>query len=172
MEDENNSTPVSFVEEKDVLGQPKKQLKIIERSEPSQNGNMGVFTFASFSDRMIAATIDIIICYIAVEILNTSLFADFHDGVFITLVNLLYNTIYFASFESSKWQATPGKKFINLKVVQLNGEPISFMRGIGRYWGKTISTSIFFLGIISILRDEQKQAWHDMFAGTLVIKDK
>lgn len=169
MEEEKNSTPVSFIEEKDVLGQPKKQLKIVERLESS---HIGVFAFASFLDRMIAAAIDITICYIAAEILNTSLFADFHDGVFITLVNLLYNTLYFASFESSNWQATPGKKFINLKVVRLDGEPISFMRGIGRYWGKTISISVFFLGVISILRDEQKQAWHDMFAGTLVIKDK
>jgi uncharacterized RDD family membrane protein YckC len=49
------------------------------------------------------------------------------------------------------------------------GQPISFWRGVGRSASKLIS-SIFFIGYIMAAFTKNKQALHDLMAGTLVIK--
>lgn len=41
-------------------------------------------------------------------------------------------TLYFALFDSSLWQATPGKRWRNLKVIRLNGEGLDRKRALGR----------------------------------------
>jgi len=79
--------------------------------------------------------------------------------------------LYFTLFESSKWQATPGKKLLGLRVTNLNGERIGFGKANGRYWSQIISVLILFVGYIMAAFTEKKQALHDMIAGTLVVKD-
>lgn len=44
--------------------------------------------------------------------------------------------VYFVYFESSTWQATPGKKWMNLKVVDFEGRRISFVRAFFRYFAR------------------------------------
>lgn len=43
---------------------------------------------------------------------------------------------YFVYFESSQAQATPGKKWLNLKVVDFEGRRISFVRAFFRYFAR------------------------------------
>ena len=76
---------------------------------------------------------------------------------------------YFAAFYASKYQATPGKMLFGIKVVDKNGERISFWRGIGRY-AATFISSIFCLGYIMAGFHPQKRAFHDLLAGTYVIQ--
>ena len=59
---------------------------------------------------------------------------------------------------------------LGIIVTDLNGNPISFGKANGRYWGKIISTLILLIGYIMAAFTEKKQALHDMMAGTLVIK--
>jgi uncharacterized RDD family membrane protein YckC len=79
--------------------------------------------------------------------------------------------LYYALSESSSWQATLGKKMLNLKVTDLSGQPISFGRASGRYFAKMI-TGMIPLGIGYILAGftEKKQAIHDMIASCLVLR--
>ena len=72
-----------------------------------------------------------------------------------------------------KKQATPGKKFLSLKIVdaQTLGKP-SNKQLIIRLFGYLISVLPLFLGIIWIALDPKKQGWHDKIAKTLVIKEK
>ncbi len=129
-------------------------------------------SFADFSDRMIAAIIDNVICYIASMIINSWLFNEIpKESILFGILNSLYHTIYFAGLESSSGQATLGKRIMKIKVIRKDGQRISFRRGIGRYWGKTISVLVLFMGVISIYRDKQRQGWHDMLANTFVIKE-
>jgi uncharacterized RDD family membrane protein YckC len=65
--------------------------------------------------------------------------------------------------------ATPGKRLLGIKVTNMVGQPISFWRGVGRSASKLIS-SIFFIGYIMAAFTKNKQALHDLMAGTLVIK--
>jgi uncharacterized RDD family membrane protein YckC len=83
----------------------------------------------------------------------------------------LIEWLYFAGFESSSWQATPGKKVLNLVVTDLSGARISFGRGTGRYFSKWVTQLIpVFIGYILAGITERKQALHDMIASTLVLR--
>jgi uncharacterized RDD family membrane protein YckC len=87
------------------------------------------------------------------------------------LVGLLLGILYEAVFLSSPWQATPGKRLLNIKVVDLHGQPISFWRGFGRGSAKILS-SFFLIGYIMAFFTENKRALHDLMAGTIVIESK
>jgi len=78
--------------------------------------------------------------------------------------------LYYAIMESSSWQATLGKKALNLQVTDLDGRRISFGRASGRFFGKLISGMILNIGYIMAGFTEKKQALHDMIAGTLVLR--
>lgn len=84
---------------------------------------------------------------------------------------LLVSWLYFALSESSSWQATPGKKILNLKVTDLSGQPISFGRASGRFFAKIITGMIpLAIGYIMAGFTEKKQAIHDMIASCLVLR--
>jgi uncharacterized RDD family membrane protein YckC len=76
--------------------------------------------------------------------------------------------IYEASMESSSRQATLGKMALNLAVVDLQGNRISFARASGRHFAKFLSGMILLIGYIMAGFTERKQALHDVIAGTLV----
>jgi uncharacterized RDD family membrane protein YckC len=85
-----------------------------------------------------------------------------------TLINLLYKSI----LESSSWQATIGKKALNLKVTDEHGQRISFLRSLGRTLSTYLSTVILFIGYIMAAFSSRKQALHDKIASTLVVKTR
>jgi uncharacterized RDD family membrane protein YckC len=91
--------------------------------------------------------------------------------IMVSLLAMIGNWLYFAGFESSTWQATPGKKVLNLTVTDLTGARVTFGRATGRYFSKIV-TGMIPLGIGWILAGitERKQALHDMIASTLVLR--
>lgn len=86
-------------------------------------------------------------------------------------VALLITWLYHAYFESSSWQATPGKRVVNIYVTDLNGQQLTFLNATGRHFAKIVTGLIpFFLGYIMAAFTERRQALHDMIAGTLVLR--
>lgn len=83
---------------------------------------------------------------------------------------LLLMWIYYAAFESSAWQATPGKKLLRLYVTDLSGHPIAFSRASFHNIGRMISEMTFWVGYIPAGFTEKKQALHDIIAGCLVLR--
>ncbi len=84
---------------------------------------------------------------------------------------LVVSWLYYALSESSSWQATPGKKILNLKVTDLTGQPITFARASGRYFAKIITSMIpLAIGYIMAGFTEKKQAIHDMIASCLILR--
>ncbi len=59
-------------------------------------------------------------------------------GLFLTLMigSFIGTWLYFAVMESSRAQATLGKKVCNLRVTDINGKRLSFGRASGRYWAR------------------------------------
>ena len=106
------------------------------------------------------------------EAFGNAVGAAFFVGLgLIVLVALLGAWLYYALFESSSWQATPGKKVLNIFVTDINGAPVSFGRATGRYFSKYITQLIpLFVGFILAGLTERKQALHDMIASTLVLR--
>jgi uncharacterized RDD family membrane protein YckC len=84
---------------------------------------------------------------------------------------LLVSWLYYALSESSSWQATVGKKILNLYVTDISGKPISFGRASGRFFARIITRMIpFGIGYIMAGFTEKKQAIHDMIASCLVLR--
>jgi uncharacterized RDD family membrane protein YckC len=88
------------------------------------------------------------------------------------LIGLLIGWLYAATFESSAWQATIGKRAMDIYVMDLQGRRISFVQASGRFFGKVISAIILGVGFIMIAFTERKQGLHDMLAGCLVVRRK
>ena len=88
-------------------------------------------------------------------------------GIFVISIGI--NWLYFALFEASSSQATPGKMVVGVQVVGPQGGRISFARASGRAFGKFLSGMICNIGYIMAGFTEYKQALHDMMASTYVI---
>ncbi len=80
--------------------------------------------------------------------------------------------LYFPLFESSSRQGTYGKSLMGLKVTDISGNRISFLRALGRNLAKIISGMILMIGYLMAGFTSKKQGLHDMIAGTLIIKEK
>jgi uncharacterized RDD family membrane protein YckC len=78
--------------------------------------------------------------------------------------------LYFAAFESSRWQATPGKRLFRIYVTDLNGKRVSFARATGRYVGLALEHLTLFIGFAMAGFTARKQALHDIIAACLVLK--
>ena len=76
---------------------------------------------------------------------------------------------YFAGMWT--WKGTTiGGIVLGLKVVRMDGKPVTFAVGLVRALGGAFSMMVFFLGILWIAWDREKQGWHDKLAGTVVLK--
>ncbi|WP_259082504.1 RDD family protein [Caldanaerobacter subterraneus] len=91
--------------------------------------------------------------------------------IFLSILGIVISWLYFTILESSELQATIGKRIMKTKVVDMNGNRISFGKANIRYWSKLISAVVLLIGYIMIAFTPKKQGLHDMIAGTLVIKD-
>jgi uncharacterized RDD family membrane protein YckC len=78
--------------------------------------------------------------------------------------------IYAAWYESSPGQATIGKRWMGLRVVDENGERLSFLRASARYAAKYVSALPCFLGFMMALFSSRGRALHDRLAGTRVVR--
>jgi uncharacterized RDD family membrane protein YckC/Tfp pilus assembly protein PilE len=86
------------------------------------------------------------------------------------LIWLLIPWLYFSLCESSRWQATPGKLALGLRVTDEYGGRIGFGRATGRFFGKLVSGLILDIGYLLAGWTERKQALHDLMAGCCVVR--
>ncbi|MBI1749599.1 MAG: RDD family protein [Acidobacteria bacterium] len=85
-------------------------------------------------------------------------------------LGLLIGWLYSATLESSPWQATLGKRAMDIYVTDLKGRRLGFAQASGRFFGKLLSALIFGIGFFMIAFTERKQALHDHLAGCLVVR--
>ncbi len=78
--------------------------------------------------------------------------------------------LYSSLMESSRWQASLGKKALGLAVTDLDGRRISFGRATGRHFAKILSSLLFGAGFVMAGFSQRKQALHDQIASCLVIR--
>jgi uncharacterized RDD family membrane protein YckC len=120
------------------------------------------FPRASLMDRVAAAFLDLILVVIAAQVLDIfNRSAD--DGFFFLLV------AYHIGF--CAWKGTTvGGIIMQLRVVKVDGAPIRFVDALVRGLSAIFSAVVLGLGFLWILRDPERQAWHDRIAGTYVVK--
>ncbi|MGN1386462.1 MAG: RDD family protein [Bacillus sp. (in: firmicutes)] len=87
------------------------------------------------------------------------------------LITILIGIAYYATLQSSKWQATIGKRLMKIKVTTMDGRRIGFLRAVVRYLVMFGLSNILFIGYLLALFTKRKQALHDLIARTLVVKN-
>ena len=88
------------------------------------------------------------------------------------LVMIIASWIYFAGLESSEWQATIGKKILGMKVTDMAGQRINFVKATVRYLSKLLSSFILMIGFIMVAFTAKKQGLHDFIAATTVVNSR
>ncbi len=77
--------------------------------------------------------------------------------------------LYFSLQESSRHQATLGKRLLGIKVTDLAGNRLTFGHAIGRWFAAALSYLTLYIGFLVAAFTAKKQALHDFVAGTLVV---
>jgi len=125
--------------------------------------------FASLVDGVLLAILGATVAAIIGAVIGASGGAPEMAFLVNQVIGLVAGWLYFAGFESSEYQATPGKLALGIKVSDMEGSPVGFGKATGRHFGKIISTVVLFIGYIMAGITEKKQALHDIVAGCLVI---
>ena len=94
----------------------------------------------------------------------------FHFVSVIVPLGFVVQWLYEALLTSSSWQATVGKRVLDLKVTDEGGNPISFERATARFFAKLLSSLTLGIGFLMVAFTNRKQGLHDLLAGTLVMK--
>lgn len=112
---------------------------------------------AGFWERMGAAFLDVIL---------VSILGGLVGG---PPLGFLVALAYFAGMWG--WKGTTiGGVVLKLKVVRMDGGPVTFPVALIRGLAAAFSTVVFFLGFLWIAWDPEKQSWHDKIAGTVVVR--
>ena len=117
------------------------------------------FPRATFLDRLAAFTLDLVLVLIAYNMLSWR-----HDeGMFFVLL-LGYHMAFWA------WKGTTvGGIVCNLRLVRTDGTPLRPADALVRGLSSLFSFFALGIGFLWILRDPERQAWHDKIAGTYVV---
>ena len=91
---------------------------------------------------------------------------QFQAGVFVI------RGLYWSTMESSRWQGTVGKRFLGLVVTDDRGYRLSFVRVVGRYFGRILCEMTFFLGYLLVFLSVKHQGLHDRLASTVVVRGR
>jgi uncharacterized RDD family membrane protein YckC len=115
---------------------------------------------AAFRDRVAAGALDFILVVLAWQLLN-----EIRGGRAFFLFLLAYHIAFWT------WKGTTvGGIICQLRVVRTDGTPLRFVDALVRGLSAIFSIVVVGLGVFWILRDPERQAWHDKIAGTYVLK--
>jgi uncharacterized RDD family membrane protein YckC len=120
-------------------------------------------SYAGFWTRLIALLVDGVVLLIPGAILQAG--APIIGSAASVFLGFFYTTI----FNASALQGTIGKKVLDIRVTDMNGQRISYRASVVRYFSSWISGLIFCVGYIMGAFTERKQTLHDMIAGTVVL---
>jgi uncharacterized RDD family membrane protein YckC len=77
--------------------------------------------------------------------------------------------LYFTAFTVLCKGRTPGKRALRVRVMRLDGEPLGWWAGFGRFGGYAAGFATGLLGFLQVFWDRNRQAIHDKIAETVVV---
>jgi uncharacterized RDD family membrane protein YckC len=79
---------------------------------------------------------------------------------------------YYIFFEGI-WQGqTPGKNLAHIRVIERNGQPVSWPAVLIRNFVRVLDQYVLLLGVICMIIDKNERRFGDIAAGTIVIKER
>ncbi|MBF0433623.1 MAG: RDD family protein [Fibrobacteria bacterium] len=171
------SSEMMQYEGKWICADCKPQFEI--RLKEGDNLEIDDYTIASIGKRFGAIVIDglvFLVLNLITSAITVALASSTGKGIIVAqVVNMLGSfvlpLIYEVVFIGLKG-ATPGKMAMGVKVISTDGEPVSMLKSLGRYFAKMISGLILMIGYIMAFSDKKKQALHDKMCNTLVVLSK
>jgi uncharacterized RDD family membrane protein YckC len=119
---------------------------------------------ATFLERAMAFGLDVLLVAVVHEGLEGTFFPRYAEMFFPLLM------IYFIAFWT--WKGTTvGGIVLKLRVIKTTGAPIEAADAIVRALAGVLSFAALGIGVLWILRDPERQAWHDKAVGTWVVKE-
>ena len=88
----------------------------------------------------------------------------------VTYIKTLIQLAYWPLFESSSWQATPGKRICRLYVATQDEKRLSFSRAFVRNIAKALSVLTLGFGFLMIAVTVRNQCLHDKIASAVILK--
>jgi uncharacterized RDD family membrane protein YckC len=98
-------------------------------------------------------------------------------AILIIIIFLIFSG-YFVFFEWFWSGQTPGKRLMKLRVIREDGRPITFWEALARNLLRIFDAlpgmivPFYSVGLISIFLSKRDQRFGDMFAGTVVIRER
>jgi uncharacterized RDD family membrane protein YckC len=122
--------------------------------------DLAAFPHAWFRDRVAAGFLDLILVIFASRVLDS-----------ITRDNAIFPLLLAYHIGFWTWKGTTvGGIICQLRVVRVDGRPLRFADALVRGLSAIFSVIVVGLGFFWILKDPERQAWHDRIAGTYVVK--
>jgi len=151
----------------------------------------GQMVYGKFWIRFVAKFLDGLVRWVISMVINWSLALFFFGGLmvqpnindgaamgrfwafqgFALLLGIGCSLLYYWFF-ISRYDATPGKMALGLKVFRSDGSKLTTGRIIGRYFAEMLSGMIFCIGYIMAGFDEESRTLHDRICDTRVIKSR
>src|SRR5437868_8560543 len=152
------------------------------------------FALASIGNRFLAVAIDHFIQYLAIFFVawfflsvagvsttdSTQLFEDSPKWVMALMILVLFLIFasYFIVFEWIWNGQTPGKRWLKLRVIRDDGRPLTLWEAIARNLLRIADAApgfiapVYSVGLIVIFLSNRDQRLGDLFAGTVVIRER
>ncbi len=129
---------------------------------PAIGADLRGYPRAPFLDRAAAFALDVIFVLIGYSLLDLR-------GPDEARMYFLFLLLYHIGFWV--WKGTTvGGIICNLRVIRTDGTPLQFVDALVRGVTAILSLVVVGLGALWILKDPERQAWHDKIAGTFVVK--
>ncbi|MFE8701100.1 RDD family protein [Cytobacillus sp. FJAT-54145] len=128
----------------------------------------------SFASSIVSVILQFILmiplAFVAIPLVEEGSFAEFLVFLFMLCIYvagfLTIYWLYYALLEKSHLQGTLGKRALGMKVVRLDGEPVTFKLATKRFFARLIP-----FGYVTALFTPQTQALHDVLSKCIVTKE-
>lgn len=131
---------------------------------------------ASAGLRLLGWFLDSVIVAVVLTPLNPFLYADPPSVAFATslwAVAMVLMFLYGVLFDGGQRGATLGKRIVGTRVGnERTGAPIGYRRATIRRLGYWLGGLAFCIGWLRLLFNPRRQAWHDRFAHSVVVKTR
>ena len=156
--------PVPSVLQAAAAPDPAAEIPLQSERSPSERSPLA-FPHATFFERLAAFALDLVLIAILAQVVRFDrLFGDWSPDGNLLLVALVYHIGFWT------WkQTTVGGIICQLRVIRVDGTPMRFSEALIRGLSGIFSLVFAGVGFLWILRDPERQAWHDRIAGTFVV---